>query len=222
MNVAAALFDYHAAEADELSIAKGQEFTVLETYDDGWWLVKSASASVGLVPSNYLSHTGNDDDVAAAQQAELALPPGWRSAVDMDTHDTYYYNATSGQVQWDPPVPSSTSYPESSGSSSSGGANGEEAESKPPSQKVIAKDVRRLIDLREQADAKINALRTAVAASEFEQQSLHATHDPPPQHTRPEAAPAASQRQRSSDISINSNGKPPILTLRAQEVRRLD
>jgi hypothetical protein len=48
------LFDYAADEADEISINKGEVVTIIETYDDGWWLVGNNMDS-GLVPSNYLT-----------------------------------------------------------------------------------------------------------------------------------------------------------------------
>lgn len=32
-----------------------------------------------------------------------SLPPGWKSSFDKDTGDTYYYNKSTGQVQWTPP-----------------------------------------------------------------------------------------------------------------------
>ena len=46
------LYDYSAVEEDELSLGKGDTITILETYDDDWWMVK-VDARVGLAPSNY-------------------------------------------------------------------------------------------------------------------------------------------------------------------------
>jgi streptogramin lyase len=50
---ATVLFNYTANDNDELSVQKGEKLTVLETYDDGWWMVQG-NDSIGLLPSNYL------------------------------------------------------------------------------------------------------------------------------------------------------------------------
>lgn len=47
------LYDYAATEEDELTIHEGDSFSLLQTFDDDWWLVK-VNQSVGLVPSNYV------------------------------------------------------------------------------------------------------------------------------------------------------------------------
>lgn len=46
-------FDYIAREQDEVNLKKGQSFRLLQTFDDGWWLVES-NGRQGLAPSNYL------------------------------------------------------------------------------------------------------------------------------------------------------------------------
>lgn len=48
-----ALYDYAAQEDDEVSIQAHQDFVLVETYDDDWWLVNVAGR-VGVVPSNYV------------------------------------------------------------------------------------------------------------------------------------------------------------------------
>src|SRR4051812_27022847 len=52
--MACVLYDYSANDEDELSIYKNDYVTIIETYDDGWWMV-GKDDSKGLVPSNYLS-----------------------------------------------------------------------------------------------------------------------------------------------------------------------
>lgn len=47
------IYDYSATEEDELTIHEGETFSLLQTFDDDWWLVK-VNQSVGLVPSNYV------------------------------------------------------------------------------------------------------------------------------------------------------------------------
>lgn len=52
---AAALYDYVAAEADELSIVSGEMLKIVASHDDGWYLVqKNHSDAIGVVPGNYL------------------------------------------------------------------------------------------------------------------------------------------------------------------------
>eukprot|EP01034_Spumella_vulgaris_P031513 gene31513-38921_t len=65
------LFDYAADEADELSIYKGEVVTILETYDDGWWLVGNNMDS-GLVPSNYLTLEPQENHKIEHQSNELS------------------------------------------------------------------------------------------------------------------------------------------------------
>jgi hypothetical protein len=50
---AIALYDYDATDSDELSVRKGETLVLLESYDDGWWLMQKGRAA-GLVPSNYM------------------------------------------------------------------------------------------------------------------------------------------------------------------------
>jgi streptogramin lyase len=50
---ATVLYNYKANDNDELSVQKGDKLIVLETYDDGWWMVQG-NDSIGLLPSNYL------------------------------------------------------------------------------------------------------------------------------------------------------------------------
>lgn len=146
------LFNYDAVEADELTISKGQDVNVLETYDDGWWLVKRKS-SVGLVPSNYLSL--EQPTQSPPHTTPGPLPPGWLSAVDPDSSETYYYNTSFGHVQWE--FPSSGPMPSALVNGQSSVQQVETASVIPKS--PVTKEVKRLIDLREKADAKLSALR---------------------------------------------------------------
>lgn len=47
------LYNYTAADEDELTVKKDDVLLVLAMYDDGWWLIKRGTSS-GLVPANYL------------------------------------------------------------------------------------------------------------------------------------------------------------------------
>lgn len=48
-----ALFDFAARESDEIDIRKGDKFTIIEKFDDGWWEVE-CDRTRGLIPSNYI------------------------------------------------------------------------------------------------------------------------------------------------------------------------
>lgn len=52
-NQGIALYDFKASENDEISLRKGEVFNLIETYDDGWWLIEINSQQ-GVVPSNYV------------------------------------------------------------------------------------------------------------------------------------------------------------------------
>lgn len=51
------LYNYSAADDDELTVKKDDVLLVLAMYDDGWWLIKRGTTS-GLVPANYLELAG--------------------------------------------------------------------------------------------------------------------------------------------------------------------
>ena len=93
------LFNYTAADDDELSLSKGECVYVLETYDDGWWMVKK-SHLVGLAPSNYMNVI---DENTNFTKEDSDLPEGWKSALDKESKDIYYYNEALGLVQWENP-----------------------------------------------------------------------------------------------------------------------
>ena len=61
LQVGLALYDFHAREVDELSIQKGETFSILEKYDDGWWLIE-CEGEQGLIPSNYAREYNEDEE----------------------------------------------------------------------------------------------------------------------------------------------------------------
>ena len=83
-----ALYDFKAEEPDELPLKKEEVIEVVSKEQDPWWIGRNNNGDDGFVPSNYL--------------LKWALPPGWKTAVDAESGDTYYYDAN-GAVQWDPP-----------------------------------------------------------------------------------------------------------------------
>jgi hypothetical protein len=56
-----ALYDFRAREDDELSVKKGNQFVVLDKFDDGWWLV-DCNHHQGLVPSNYIYELNSNNN----------------------------------------------------------------------------------------------------------------------------------------------------------------
>jgi len=105
---AAALYDYSAADEDELSLAKGDVVNVLSKQDDGWWnVIKQSGPGAGvqgLIPSNYVYVKVNaKDDKKSAASANNSLPSGWESSLDPESGERYYYNQATGQVQWSTP-----------------------------------------------------------------------------------------------------------------------
>jgi hypothetical protein len=79
------LFDYRASKDDEISVIKGEIVDVREAYDDGWWLVENNRREKGLVPANYV--------ILTALAPDSLLPPGWKSALDAESNQKYYYNS---------------------------------------------------------------------------------------------------------------------------------
>ena len=49
-----ALYDFIGTELEELSIAKGVEYQLLDTTNKQWWLVRNRFGGEGFVPSNYV------------------------------------------------------------------------------------------------------------------------------------------------------------------------
>jgi hypothetical protein len=63
---ATALYDFEAQGEDELTIADGEELTVVEKENDDWWTVKNARGQQGVVPAQYVEvsvqpHAGHDE-----------------------------------------------------------------------------------------------------------------------------------------------------------------
>ena len=49
-----ALYDFIGTELEELSIAKGVEYQLLDTTNKQWWFVRNRFGGEGFVPSNYV------------------------------------------------------------------------------------------------------------------------------------------------------------------------
>ena len=141
MSEATALYDFRAQNADELSLGKNDQVLVMQKYADDWWQVRKLSTGeVGVVPANYLFVE------VRGPKGQVYLPPGWESTTDAETGERFYYNKTTGQVQYDlsgvvgPAAAKSGGLTRSNDSLASG-------------------DLTEFKRLREEADAKLAALR---------------------------------------------------------------
>lgn len=119
---ACAIYAYNPTESDEISVRKGDIVTLLETYDDGWWLVKRGDAS-GLVPSNYMQVV---DPSIESKEPEATVP-----AADNNKKRLKHTEQ----------------------------AVSKENNSRTGRKKTPSSDLIELKTLREEAEAKINALR---------------------------------------------------------------
>ncbi len=55
--IATALYDYAAAEDDEVSLVKGRTYTLSNmgrAYGEGWWEIIRDNGETGIAPANYL------------------------------------------------------------------------------------------------------------------------------------------------------------------------
>lgn len=116
MLVGTVLYDYFGdkrGEDNEVDIKQGDVVEILEMYDDGWWLVKikqPLGTTCGIAPSNYIKlHTMEaeivdlkpeglmNNRVLGADEDGNILPANWKSSIDAETNDKYYYNESNGK-----------------------------------------------------------------------------------------------------------------------------
>jgi len=74
---AKALYEYEAAEDNELSFAEDEVITQIEEVDEGWWSGTNARGQSGLFPSNYveLLPPSAGDESAADVNDDVPPPP---------------------------------------------------------------------------------------------------------------------------------------------------
>lgn len=104
------LFDFQASATSgegssddiaEVDLHIGEVVEILEMYDDGWWLVRTSGKSTGLAPSNYMEIMNNEDPIEASINSSPTLPSGWDCAIDAESNEPYYYNASNGTyIYW--------------------------------------------------------------------------------------------------------------------------
>ena len=152
MSEAIALWDFHAQGADELSLSKNDVVMVMQKYPDEWWQVRKLSTGqMGVVPSNYLF-----SELKGPKGQGTYLPPNWESAVDADSGERYYYNKATGAVQYDL---SSIVGPNAARLAAAGGGGGGAGGLTRSSGSLASGDLSEFKRLREEADAKLAALR---------------------------------------------------------------
>ncbi|PKI83088.1 hypothetical protein MVES_003107 [Malassezia vespertilionis] len=69
---ATVLYDYEAAEDNELTLREGDVLTHIEQVDEDWWSAKDASGAVGLFPATYVELL-EEQASAAAQSSPHAI-----------------------------------------------------------------------------------------------------------------------------------------------------
>lgn len=154
MALASALWDFDAQNADEVSLRKNDGVAVLQKFPDDWWRVRKLSTGeVGVVPSNYLFA-----ELQGQREAKY-LPPGWESTVDAETGERYYYNKATGHVRHD-----LTNALVADQAKSGVGV--------PPSRSNVS-NLYEFKRLREEADAKLAALRCVAF---FESLGMRSSH----------------------------------------------
>ena len=52
--VVVAVYPFTAIEDGDLTLAKGEEYVVLDDSQDHWWEVRNKHGEVGFIPSNYV------------------------------------------------------------------------------------------------------------------------------------------------------------------------
>jgi hypothetical protein len=153
-----ALYDFQATEDDELSIAAEDPFVLIETYDDDWWLV-NLNGRVGVVPSNYLElddEPTTDPTKRTSPNRETMLPRSHsKSSVTSPTRIDQDIDIEFGHIPLvsesdSPRLPKPDQFIDQLMSSPANNNNDGFYQST---------ELRRLKSLREQATAKIDALR---------------------------------------------------------------
>lgn len=139
---ATALYDYTARESDELSLRKNDVVEILQKNDDDWWQVRRGK-EIGMIPSNYIYVTVSSPRESKA----VASPPKWGSPVASSKYNNQTKSGDPSSYQMNDNRHNMNQSSSSSSSSSS------------PPPVMHSTDLRRLKELREEADKKIGALR---------------------------------------------------------------
>ena len=131
---ATVLYDYVKRENDELNLRRNDIVEVLQKHDDDWWQVRRGK-EVGMIPANYVYVTIS----SPRESKSVASPPKWGSPAASKNNQ----NDARGVYN--------------SSKSDHRNGNGNSNNSSPSA--MNSTDLRRLKDLREEADKKIGALR---------------------------------------------------------------
>ena len=76
------LYDYDAADDNELTLREGDVLTNVDQVDEGWWSATDAQGNVGLFPANYveLIEASEASEAPPAPPAPPPSTPPWTSS----------------------------------------------------------------------------------------------------------------------------------------------
>lgn len=69
-----AIYDYDAAEDNELSFAEGDTITQIQQIDEGWWSGVGPNGVEGLFPATYVELMEEEEDQSAPPLLQHLLP----------------------------------------------------------------------------------------------------------------------------------------------------
>jgi len=88
-----ALYDYQAAEDNEISFAVGETITGIEQIDENWWQGSNAAGQSGLFPAAYVQLSAATDAAPAPVAAEEAAAPAAAGGSGVTAVALYDYDA---------------------------------------------------------------------------------------------------------------------------------
>uniref|UniRef100_A0AAY4AK34 Tyrosine-protein kinase n=1 Tax=Denticeps clupeoides TaxID=299321 RepID=A0AAY4AK34_9TELE len=71
-----AMYDFVAREDSDLTLRKGEEYTVLHKQDQLWWRVQDQHGNKGFIPSNYVTETDTIENISRTKAEHLLRQEG--------------------------------------------------------------------------------------------------------------------------------------------------
>jgi len=83
---ATVLYDYEAAEDNEISLVEGQVVTDIDMVDDDWWAGRNSGGETGLFPSNYVELMEGEAEEAHHEEPAAPSIPAGRPVPEPEPH----------------------------------------------------------------------------------------------------------------------------------------